>query len=1065
MRPRWMSVPVRGTHRGRTPARFALACVACLLAWLLLTPAASAAPPPSGFTVEPVVSGLDTPTGISFADDGRMFIAEKRGVIRVVKNGALLPTPFIDISADVNNFFEHGLVGIALHPDFPTVPYVYALYTYDPPGVPQDQFGSRVARLERITANPLNTDVAATGPAARTVLLGRNGDASAIQDPNAAPSLTCRQNQTRVEDCIPQDSRRHNIGTVTFGPDGALYAGNGDSDRLPNGPQDPANHIGAIMRIDPITGSGLPDNPFYNGNPASNISKTWAYGLRNPFRFSLDPVSGQMFIGDVGEHTWESMHLGQSGKNYGWPCYEGGNRVYGTFQNSSTCQPVYAGGPRPPLYQYGHTAEGGAITAGDWYHGTTYPAAYRNAHFFADYSQGWVKYMKPNGTGGYTVTDFLDDGGPGGLASGIVQIVAGPDTDLYWVSINNGAVYRLRYGSGPPSSPPHVLSLPFEEGAGTVAADSTGNGNNADLLNGADWSPGRLGGGLDLDGVNDVAAIDNSPSLNGIGDELTVAGWTRRGTAQAGWRNLISRQLGTTGADQLFLAFKDGTPNFGVNTAGKGLTKVGSGSAGVNQWVHLAGVYDGTEMTLYVNGVERASTAKTGNLASSTRPLLVGANANGTDPLAVSENLAGGVDEIELFSRALSPSEVAALANPAVPPEVTITEPADETVVQVGTTVDFAGTADDEVDGDLTDEIEWSAALHHNVHTHPDYLPPTTGPGGSFVFDDHDDDIYVELCAEVTNSAGRTGKDCVDVRPRTTTVTMNSVPQGRDVSFGNRTGSGPFTTVANVGATRTLSAPLSSGCFEFDHWSDGGGATHDIVVPATNPTYTATFRDTCAQLLSLDFDEGAGTVAADGSGNGNDADLLGGAGWAAGGHTGSALKLDGLNDFAAVDDSPSLNGVTDEFTIAGWTRRPKTQTGWRDAVSRQLGTTADQQLLLAFKDGTPKFGISTAADGVKRIGKGSAPLSQWVHLAGVYDGTEMTLYVNGVERASTAKTGNLASSSRPLLVGAGANGSDPLAATENLIGRVDQVALDSRALSAAEVANLAAESSSRAGHG
>jgi glucose/arabinose dehydrogenase len=122
---------------------------------LLAVPATAAIVLPSGFVIEPVVTGLTEPVAISFAADRRMFIAEKRGVIRVFRNGALLPTPFVDISADVNNHFEHGMLGMTLHPDFPAMPYVYVVYVYDPPGVTKDAPGARIARVERIEADPV----------------------------------------------------------------------------------------------------------------------------------------------------------------------------------------------------------------------------------------------------------------------------------------------------------------------------------------------------------------------------------------------------------------------------------------------------------------------------------------------------------------------------------------------------------------------------------------------------------------------------------------------------------------------------------------------------------------------------------------------------------------------------------------------------------------------------------------------------------------------------------------------------------------------------------------------
>ena len=147
-------------------------------------------------------------------------------------------------------------------------------------GLTDDGVGPRVARLERISADPTQLDVAATGPGARTVLLGRNSDASVITNPNTNATLTCWQNGAMVSDCIPQDSRRHAIGTVQFGPDGALYVGNGDSDRLPNGPQQTNTLIEHNLAARPSDRQRAPFKPVLQRRP--DEQRLEDVGVRSP---------------------------------------------------------------------------------------------------------------------------------------------------------------------------------------------------------------------------------------------------------------------------------------------------------------------------------------------------------------------------------------------------------------------------------------------------------------------------------------------------------------------------------------------------------------------------------------------------------------------------------------------------------------------------------------------------------------------------------------------------------------------------------------------------------------
>ena len=672
------------------------------------SPAAGAGVFPPGFFDETAVSGLELPTAIDFTNDGRMFVAEKAGIIRVVQNGSLLPTPFIDITNDVANAFEFGLLGLVLHPDFPTEPYVYVQYVYDPPGVTRDQAKPRVQRIERITANAGNTNVASTVAGARTVLLGRNADATVIIAPNGGPGaqgqgLTCWRDGAIVEDCIPADSYRHVGGSLSFGPDGALYSGVGDVDRLPEGPQTVGTLVGSLLRIDPTTGGGLANNPYYNGNPASNVSKVFANGFRNPFRSAVHPVTGQVIVGDVGENSWEELNAVAHGGNYGWPCREG-LHPYNLYAETPAC---LTGTKLNPIVSWAHVSgTGGSVTVGDWYRGSIYPAQYHGAFFYGDYSQQFIRYAKPNGAGGYDTFNFATAIG----ADSLVAMRYAPDGYLYWVDLLAGKVHRIGHpGAG--NVPPTAVA---------TASATQGNAPMTVTFNGA--------GSSDPDG-----------------QALTYA-WV----------------------------FGDGATSTLVNPSHTYLT-TGSYTARLT-------VTDTTARSSWQAIVIRVGTA----------------------------------------------------------PTVTITTPVHSTIVDVGTTVSFTATATDPTDGNINAKLKWTGSLRHNVHIHPNVFT-ASGPSGSFVITDHEDDSHIELCAEATNSVNQTSSTCIDVYPTTVQLTIDSQPRGLLLTYQGTTRATPFTVIANKGGARTLVAPASGGgCYAFDHWSDGGARLHELSV-AHAATYLATY--------------------------------------------------------------------------------------------------------------------------------------------------------------------------------------------------------------------------------
>ncbi|MEH2180624.1 PA14 domain-containing protein [Nostoc sp.] len=455
------------------------------------------------FALDTVASGLTQPTAFEWAPDGNsMFITQKDGVVRVMKNGSLLSTPFIDISKEVNDTRDRGLLGIAVHPDFGKSSngnnYVYLLYTYDPPETSvnnpnnnpnstlddPDQNGNRTARLSRFTADP-NTNYTTAIAGSEVVLLGTNGTWANISHPDGnstdvslgyAPSgilnkdtgkpftslqdyLNNLDKVQNIDNFIANDSESHSVGSVHFGTDGSLFVSLGDGTSY-NGidprairVQDKNSLSGKILRIDPITGKGLSSNPFYNGDPNSNISKVYDLGLRNPFRFTIDKKTNTPYIGDVGFGSYEEVNVGKPGANFGWPFYEGGLDANGNI--ISLKQPSYAtldaakafynsgSTVTEPLYTYKHFGSN-AILVGDFYTGNTFPSMYQNALFIGDFSQGTIDALILDSQGKVaSVKQFASQKDRPNLGLP-TQITTGPDGNLYYANLTGGEIDRFR---------------------------------------------------------------------------------------------------------------------------------------------------------------------------------------------------------------------------------------------------------------------------------------------------------------------------------------------------------------------------------------------------------------------------------------------------------------------------------------------------------------------------------------------------------------------------------------------------------------------------------------------
>ena len=377
---------IRTDRQGVKIQSLILACLLVSLSSLSL----KAATLPAGFTETQVVNGLSNPTAMAFAPDGRLFVAQQGGQLRVIKNGTLLPTPFLTVPVDSTG--ERGLLGLAFDPNFAANQFVYVYYTATTPATHN--------RVSRFTANG---DTAIAG--SEVIIIDLNNLSSA---------------------------NNHNGGALHFGPDGKLYIATGENAQ-PLNSQTLNNLLGKILRLNP-DGTIPTDNPFFNIAAGANRA-IWVLGLRNPYTFAFQPGTSRMFINDVGQTTWEEINDGIAGSNYGWPNSEG-----------ATSNPNY----RTPLFSYAHggpaSTSGCAITGGAFYNPqfSQYPGQFVGKYFFADFCNGWIRLLDPSNN---TASDFAS-----GIASP-VDLQVGPDGLLYYLARGNGAVFRINFPANqPPSS-------------------------------------------------------------------------------------------------------------------------------------------------------------------------------------------------------------------------------------------------------------------------------------------------------------------------------------------------------------------------------------------------------------------------------------------------------------------------------------------------------------------------------------------------------------------------------------------------------------------------------------
>ncbi|MDX6626005.1 MAG: hypothetical protein QOE56_994 [Solirubrobacterales bacterium] len=780
-----------------------LACVGVISA----VPAAQASQLPPGFRDQIVFSGLKEPTVIRFAPGGPIYVAEKTGIIVAYEGlGDTTPTTFADLRTEVNDSFDRGILGLAVDPNFPASPYLYALYTYDhvlgaPPGeVPK--WGKAGQSGDGCEAKPAGTGVDACPVSGRLVRLtadATGGYEKALNGGDGKP-----EEKVLVEDWCTQFSS-HSVGALQFGPEGALYASAGegadannvDYGKLgwPNKNQcadppaglggeeeppsaeggalrsqdartpfkplatnpDPTGLGGSLIRIDPETGAGWPGNPLASTSMEANERRLVGYGFRNPFRFSIQPGTGRLYVGNVGWNNYEEIDRFKPASapyNSGWPCYEG-PFVQSSYQslNLTLCQNLYAepSATTAPFYSYSHGAgvfsgdscprqEGSAISGNVFYDGGVFPPEYDGALFFADSVRGCIYVMRAGKDGEpdpATTTAFLTKGGryPG------IDLEVGPEGDLYYVSLFSEAVPGNEFGPGA------VHRISYGDNAPVARLTATPNAGEA--------------------GVE--SELDASTSSDPNGKPLSFA-WDL-----------------------------DGNGSF--ETAGQ------------------------SKQTLTLSG---------------------------STNVEVAVRVTNSTTESDVAKVTLYPGDT--------PPVPTIEAPKDTLAWHVGQAIGFKGSANDNEDGGLQPKrLSWDFRLFHcpqsasDCHVHPLQSFPGTA-SGTLQAPDHDYPSRIEVILTAVDSRGLSASKSIQLLPAEVDLQLATDPPGLTLSAGVASKPAPFTLPAILDANVTISAPLTQEVggrtYTWQRWSDGGARVHSVTAGAP-ATYTAVYSTPSTALPPL----------------------------------------------------------------------------------------------------------------------------------------------------------------------------------------------------------------------
>lgn len=796
--------------------RWGLGIAGALLAWVAFAIPTPVDAVPAGFQREYLYpqTHLVYPTNLEFApDSSRIFIAEKPGYIRTAASPGGPLTLLADIRDRVHSHWDRGLLGLAIHPDFPDPPYIYALYTH---GTPLDIPGGSTAVWEdgpdvdedecpSIEDGGPGTTEGGCVVSAQLARITVDLDDLPIDEGDI---------EVLIHDWC-QQFPSHSIGDLVFGPDGALYVSAGDgasfgppdygqlpeepnpvTPRNPCGdppagaggdmeegtaqggalraqslrrPKGPVVPNGAILRINPMADPGdpstlvLPDNP--NGGHSELIGKLIvAYGLRNPYRFTLRPGTNDLYIADVGYNTWEEIDRHPNPlttvRNFGWPCYEGGDGQSLSqlgYAPLGACQDLTTQQVTAPFFAYRHNEDiqhpanddcppavtgqmsrtSSSATGLAFYEGGPYPSAYDGALFGADYSREciWVMFPGPGGIPDpdtvqvfhYEPTIWEQQGGglvPTEYGITPVDLEMGPDGLIYGVSFMRGQLFRFNW-LGSNQAPDAVIQVTPGPGANEFTLDGTGS--------------------FDPDDPDNPDALTYAWDLNGDGQ------------------------------------------------------------------------YDG-----------------------------------GNDP-TITEVFPPGLHVVGLRvtdQQGASDTEFAAVIN-GDPPVAEITSPDPSFRWAVGADIDLEGHAQDTVGNPIPDDrLRWVVLLNHcaaDGSCHQHQVTQITGSTGSFDAPDHEESS-LQITLQALDESGRAviASDTVVLNPMTVDLTFDSNIPGVSMTVWSVEHTTPFAVDSIIGAQVSVTAPETvtwfGGTYDFSHWSHGGGRIQTFTTPAGDATYTAFYE-------------------------------------------------------------------------------------------------------------------------------------------------------------------------------------------------------------------------------